>query len=30
MGEVSIGQPGGSMPAYLAMPTGDPPWQGWW
>jgi len=28
MGAVSIGRPGGAMPAYLAMPTGGPPWPG--
>jgi carboxymethylenebutenolidase len=28
MGEVPVGRPGGSMPAYLAMPTGGPPWPG--
>jgi len=28
MGEVSIDRPTRSMPAYLAMPTGGPPWPG--
>lgn len=28
MGAVSIGQPTGAMPAYLAMPPGNPPWPG--
>ena len=28
MGEVPIGRSAGAMPAYLAMPTGDPPWPG--
>jgi carboxymethylenebutenolidase len=28
MSEVSVDRPTGSMPAYLAMPTGDPPWPG--
>jgi dienelactone hydrolase len=28
MGAVSIGRPTGAMPAYLAMPPGNPPWPG--
>ena len=28
MGAVSIDRPAGSMPAYLAIPTGGPPWPG--
>ena len=28
MGAVSIDRPTRSMPAYLALPTGGPPWPG--